>query len=216
MSKIEVFWKHNTIRTIYGTFRNYRSILGRYHPSKLRLKIPIELPAISYQLLAIRNGFTLVEVITAIGVVAILASAVIAAINPLEQFQKSQDSKRKSDLAQVQRALEVYYNDYDRYPSSNASGQIVVANDTNDPNKEWGTSWSPYMDVLPIDPVQSKDYGYWADTDGQSYALYASLDREDKDPQVCAVLPCNNASSNGVICGSGRCNYGVSSPNIAP
>ena len=190
--------------------------MGRYHPTKLRLPLPLKLLTINYQLLTGKRGFTLVEVITAIAVIAVLTSVVIAAINPLEQFRKSQDSKRKSDLAQIQRALEVYYSDYDQYPESNASGQIVFANDTNDPIKEWGTSWSPYMDVLPIDPVQSKDYGYWADTDGQSYALYASLDRGDKDPQVCDAIPCNNASIHGVICGSGDCNYGVSSPNIAP
>ena len=56
-------------------------------------------------------GFTLVELITAIGVLAILVSTVIAVINPLEQFNKAQDAKRKADLAQIQRALEVYYQD---------------------------------------------------------------------------------------------------------
>lgn len=155
--------------------------------------------------------------ITAIGVVAILLTTVLAVINPLEQFNKAQDSKRKSDLAQIQRALEVYYQDYHRYPYTI---QSKISTD-NTPNGviQWGSSWSPYMDVLPIDPSSAKRYVYWSDSTGQSYALYASLDRGGKDPQACnGGSPCDNATANGLLCGgtSVACTYGVTSPNISP
>ena len=176
--------------------------MGPANLSNVHLQIPL--------------GFTLVEVITAIGVLAILAAAVIAALDPLEQFKKTQDSKRKADLAQVQRALEVYYQDFGSYPSSNPAGEIVT-NDQNDPVKEWGTDWRPYMDVLPIDPVQSKNYAYWSDTTGQSYAIYASLDRGARDQNTCNDgAACTNAAANSLTCGAGVCDFGVSSPNIAP
>ncbi len=162
-------------------------------------------------------GFTLVELITAIGVLAILVSTVIAVINPLEQFNKAQDAKRKADLAQIQRALEVYYQDYHRYPYSIQSK--ISTDNTPTGVIQWGTTWSPYMDVLPVDPSSSKRYVYWSDNTGQSYALYMALDRGSKDPQACnGGNACDNASANGLICGgtSVPCTYGVTSPNISP
>ncbi len=144
-----------------------------------------------------------------------MASAVIAVVNPLDQFNKSLDSRRKGDLAQVQRALEVYYQDNHRYP---AVYQSKLSTDgTNGGVVNWGADWRPYMDVLPTDPKATRSYGYWTDSTGQSYALYASLDRGSKDPQACnGGAVCSNASANNVSCGGAICNYGVSSPNIAP
>lgn len=162
-------------------------------------------------------GFTLVELITAIGVLAILVSTVIAVIDPLEQFKKAQDSKRKSDLAQVQRALEVYYQDYHRYPYSVQSK--ISTDNTVSGVVQWGATWSPYMDVLPIDPSSSKRYVYWADSTGQEYALYANLDRGSKDQQSCnGGAACDNASANGLLCGGANvaCTYGVTSSNVSP
>ncbi len=138
-----------------------------------------------------------------------MASVVIAVLDPLEQFKKSSDARRKSDLAQVQRALEVYYNDFNEYPGS-FNGKISTDSTANGV-VDWGQTWKPYMDVLPTDPKRNYSYGYYST--GQSYALYASLERGTRDPQVCDVQPCTN--STGISCG-GECNYGVSSPNISP
>lgn len=151
------------------------------------------------------------------GVLAVLFSIALAVLQPAEQFNKTADAKRKSDLAQVQRALETYYQDYGRYPMTNAADQIVVPTDNTDPTKEWGSSWKPYMDVLPKDAKASKNYAYWVDeaSGGQSYRLYASLDRGTKDQSACAGgASCLNLPS-GVTCG-GVCNYGASSPNVSP
>ena len=46
-----------------------------------------------------------------------------------EQFKKADDTKRKSDLAQIQRALEAYYQDFGMYPDDNnatSTYKIVV------------------------------------------------------------------------------------------
>jgi type II secretion system protein G len=133
------------------------------------------------------GGFTLIELITVIGVLGVLSAIILAVVNPLEQFNKSQDSKRKQDLAQVQRALEVYYNDFHRYPPVYQGSNIneISTDGTSNTAIAWGHSWSPYMDVLPIDPKAAKNYAYWSDSTGQSYAIYASLDRGSHDPQAC-------------------------------
>ncbi|MCL5439272.1 MAG: hypothetical protein M1268_04810, partial [Patescibacteria group bacterium] len=71
---------------------------------------------------------------------------------------------------------------------------------------------------LPSDPNKSKKYVYYSSQDGQSYYLYASLDREGKDPQACnGGNQCTNVPAN-VKCGSATdiCNYGATSPNVNP
>jgi len=178
------------------------------------------------------NGFTLIELLVVIGILAVISAGVMAALNPIEQIQKTNDAKRKSDLAQVQRALEAFYQDNGRYPFSTDPSEPslcgnsnpcpnyrIVSLDADNPVKDWGQSWQPYMVILPKDSNPNNSYVYYSppDTDGQTYYLYASLDREGQDPQVCypggGNLKCSNAP-NGA-CG-GVCNYGVSSQNTSP
>ncbi len=159
------------------------------------------------------TGFTLIELIVAVGVLAIFATFLLTTLNPFEQFKKAADAQRKNDLAQIQRAIEAYYQDFGTYPAS-SNNKISY----NSSTLEWGSTWSPYIDVLPKDPSGSNSYIYVSGSNGQSYFLYASLDRGGKDPQACnsAGTACPNVPL-GVTCGSGKiCNYGVSSPNVSP
>ncbi|MGA2911511.1 MAG: prepilin-type N-terminal cleavage/methylation domain-containing protein [Candidatus Levyibacteriota bacterium] len=159
------------------------------------------------------EGFTLIELIVVIGILGILAVGALLVLNPLAQFQKANDVRRKSDLAQIQRALEVYYQDNNKYP-------IVATAPYQIPGVSWGNSWQPYMDVLPQDPSSSKNYVYYSPS-GQSYYIYASLDRGSNDPAACSgglcSAPANSSINMQTACGSGGdCNYGVSSPDVTP
>lgn len=156
-------------------------------------------------------GFTLIELVVSIAVLLILSSVTLAVLNPFEQFKKAQDSRRKNDLAQVQRALEAYYQDHGSYPPSNG---------TDIEGAMWGNSWSPYINILPKDPDSSKKYVYKVSSNQQMYWIFASLDRGAKDPQVCNNgNDCANVPSYGA-CGASAtlvvCNYGISSPNTSP
>lgn len=143
----------------------------------------------------------------------IFAAAILAFVNPREQILKANDAKRKSDLAQIQRALESYYQDNGKYPST-SSNKMYTTTVIN-----WGTPWQPYMDIVPQDPVQSHSYVYYSTADGQSYVLYANLERGAKDPQVCnSGNACGSMATYGVAsnaCGA-TCNYAVASSDIAP
>lgn len=145
---------------------------------------------------------------------AILATLALTALNPLEQFKKAQDAKRKSDLSQIQKALEGYYQDYHRYPQASIGNKIAPGG----VEINWGQPWQPYIDVLPIDSKSAKNYAYSVDevSIGQSYRLYASFDRTN-DPTACTggVNGACPSLPGGVTCG-GICNYGVSSPNVSP
>lgn len=163
----------------------------------------------------ISKGFTLTELLIVIGLIAVLSGAVITIFNPMGQIQKSNDARRKSDLSQISRALELYYNDTGRYPPSTLDFRISY----NSTPVAWETSWQPYMAKLPGDPKPPKTYIYYVpDPAGQTYYLYASLDRGTTDLQACnSGSACTTAASGpgANVCG-GTCNFGVSSPNVTP
>lgn len=152
-----------------------------------------------------QRGFTLAGFLIVIVVIGILAAGIISIVNPVASFQKAQDARRKSDLSQMQKALERYYQDIGSYPPNFGQNDYRIKGlDGNTVN--WGNPWLPYMGVLPADPSSSKKYVYVST--GQAYFIYASLDRE--------ATSLSNFPS-GASCGSGvRCNYGVSSPNVSP
>jgi prepilin-type N-terminal cleavage/methylation domain-containing protein len=62
------------------------------------------------------KGFTLVELLIVIALIAILSVAVLSTINPIEQTNKARDSKFKNDAAEVLNAVERYYASVQRYP----------------------------------------------------------------------------------------------------
>jgi prepilin-type N-terminal cleavage/methylation domain-containing protein len=70
---------------------------------------------------AIRMGFTLVELLIVIALIAILSVAVLATINPIEQANKARDAGVQNDAAEVLNALERYYASQNAYPWNNAA-----------------------------------------------------------------------------------------------
>jgi type II secretion system protein G len=208
MEKKENAWRLYSLRAILG-FRNFFSnFLGKFSSSKSS------------------QGFTLIELLITIGIVGILAAGLISIVNPMAQYQRANDAKRKSDLSQIQKALESYYQDVGTYPAIAAQCAYTISGDNGDGNNciEWGSSWMPYMGTLPKDPASpSKKYIYFTTVDRQTYYIYASLDRDSADSQACnrSGQPCAGLAPNGIpqnACASGSivCNYGVSSPNVSP
>lgn len=162
------------------------------------------------------SGFTLVEVLITIAILAVIATVTLIGINPLAQLSKSQDAKRKSDLNQIQKALELYYQDNGKYPNMTTTNPRKIKVGVSIIN--WGSAWLPYMAQLPKDPNANKNYVYFVDPTNQMYWLYANLDRGGNDPGACnngAACPSATTNSVATTCG-GTCNYGVSSSNTTP
>jgi|SRR5581483_704860 len=181
-----------------------------------------------------KKGLTLIELITVIAILAVLMTVLLAIIDPVAQIQKSRDARRKSDLSQIQKAIEQYYNDNRKYPDSTGSTppsqclpsqtyEIEFGNGNNQCLAvDWGKNgFSPYISILPIDPraASGTKYVYVTANNGQTYYLYASLERASTDASACnAGAACLGLSGLGVsntACGS-TCNYGVTSPNVSP
>lgn len=162
-----------------------------------------------------RAGFTLMEILIVIALLVTIAITLLINLNPLTQINKSQDSKRKHELTQLNKILEDFYNDKSCYPRLN---QICYNNVGPTSCNICGTestspSFSPYLTVLPCDPRQpNKKYLYQVDNDSCPtwYRVYATLSNQS-DP-IISTLGCNNG------CGPSpdfSYNYGISSPNIS-
>ncbi len=58
------------------------------------------------------SGFTLIELLVVIGILAILLSIVLIAINPARQFGQANNTKRRSDVTQILNAIGAYSADH--------------------------------------------------------------------------------------------------------
>lgn len=57
------------------------------------------------------KGFTLIELIVVIGIIAILAAIVIVAVNPARQFAQARNTQRRSDVTAILNAVHQYAAD---------------------------------------------------------------------------------------------------------
>lgn len=55
-----------------------------------------------------KRGFTLIELIVSIAILAILVAVLVVAINPAEQLSRSRDAKRVADLDALKSAMNLY------------------------------------------------------------------------------------------------------------
>jgi len=62
------------------------------------------------------TGFTLVELLIVIALLGVLAAAVLAAINPLEQANRARDTRMRSDASQLLAAIDRYYVSIGHFP----------------------------------------------------------------------------------------------------
>ena len=59
-----------------------------------------------------QSGFTLIELLVVIAIIGLLASIVLVSLSSARS--KARDAKRVADFSQLVKALEFYYNQYDR------------------------------------------------------------------------------------------------------
>lgn len=69
-----------------------------------------------------RKGFTLIELLIVIAILGILTTAVLVAIDPLEQFARGRDSGRRSTINQIGHAVQAFYTAQNAvYPAAGAN-----------------------------------------------------------------------------------------------
>lgn len=79
-----------------------------------------------------QQGFTLIELLVVIGILGILAAALIATIDPFEQLKKGQDSNTKNTLVEFVNGNIRYYTTHNAFPwdptnGANCNGGVEMA-----------------------------------------------------------------------------------------
>lgn len=160
-------------------------------------------------------GFTLLELIVVMAIMGLLI-AVTASSFQTSRI-KGKDGKRKSDLKQIQNALEAYMNDHGKYPPASAptGGTIVACGGAGTSSCAFGSAFTDengtvYMAQIPNDSSSpSLQYLYVASTDQKKYQLFAYLENtQDSSVGTYAGKNCPTSTY--------QCNYGVSSANTTP
>jgi prepilin-type N-terminal cleavage/methylation domain-containing protein len=72
-----------------------------------------------------RLGFTMIELLIVIAVLGILAVAVLAAINPIEQIKRGKDTGSRSDAEQQISAIDRFYASQGYYPWMTGAADLL-------------------------------------------------------------------------------------------
>ena len=144
------------------------------------------------------SGFTFIELMLVIAILGILLAFISG--NFINSLKKGRDAKRKSDLEQIQTALEMYYEDKKVYPST-----LLFNTSFADP-----LSGKVYMARVPTDPKGEYKYRYCTEATYQKYQLYAQLENLQDTKAIIEPEELSTCTSD---CSTLGCNYGVSSGN---
>lgn len=133
-----------------------------------------------------KSGFTLIELLVVIAIIGILSTLLTA--NFIGVRQRSRDAQRKSNLRQIQSALELYRAD-------NASYPLDTSNPFSTCQASFGAGSATYMKQVPCD---SNGSPYTYTSSGSTYTLIACLENtKDSDPQTKTTSPdppCNTTT----------------------
>jgi len=140
-----------------------------------------------------------------IGIIGILAGGLTTLINPVAQFKKARDGIRKSDLRQIQSALELYRADKGSYPGT--ASFPTCGNQFDD----GGIPAVVYIKKIPCDPSSSSSYEYSLNASG--YCLRACLENVTDNDRDEIEWGTNNPSCGTLSsCASGTKSYTLQNP----
>ncbi|MBI4086367.1 prepilin-type N-terminal cleavage/methylation domain-containing protein [Candidatus Kaiserbacteria bacterium] len=152
------------------------------------------------------SGFTLIELLVVIAIIGLLASVVMANLNSARA--KARDARRRADMKELYKALELYYDTNGAYPST---GNAWIGNCAS--YGSYGTSGASgyipnlaptYIPTLPLDPKYNGSSGcYLYNSNGVEYKLLAHYTVES----ICPV-PSSDAFWDPVR--NGQCTFQIS------
>lgn len=131
------------------------------------------------------TGFTLIELIIVVAIIALLVSIALAALG--EARVNSRDTTRIQQANEILKAMELYYTERGLYPDDRPGGagpQIYTP-----VQLETVTGLSDYLRTFPTDPgyPPSQGYHYCASGDRQSMALLVNTENDKGGTEYCVI-----------------------------
>ena len=149
------------------------------------------------------RGFTLIEMLIVIAVIAILAGIVITGVSGIQA--SARDTKRIGELRGVQTNLEGYFAKCGHYPNGQTCGTVGSGAAEITP---WSTLQTTLGGRIAQDPLPSKTYEYGYTSGGLGYILKATLENDNaslKDPleietSGISTVDCTDTATNFFFC----------------
>jgi len=103
------------------------------------------------------RGFTLIEILVVIGIIAVLAAVVLVAVNPARQFKLARDSQRTSNVNAILNAVHQNMAEHRGIFTCNNSAYEIADTPTRIKSGEAKADIAPcvipdYISSLPFDP----------------------------------------------------------------
>lgn len=159
-----------------------------------------------------RKGFTLVELLIVMAILAILIMVAVGAFNPGAMVGRGNDTRRKRDLARISVSFEDYYNDNGCYPNQTMIDELMSQTNCN------SGIFSPWMNSWPCDPESRQPYATVIETTDcpDWYKIYTNLNNHnDSDiPEGWYDNDDYYRVGQGTLSVNDT-NYGTSSPNVS-
>lgn len=147
-----------------------------------------------------KKGFTLIELLVVIAIIGLLSTLAVVALGSARQ--KARDSKRLSDLKQVQTALELYFTDQNTYPTTTSpidlGGEGATANKclgTNGFQALGDCTGTTYMGLIPAEPQPGQPAYTYAGS-STTYVITATLESPVNDLNAGEIFATQNGISN--------------------
>jgi len=112
-----------------------------------------------------KAGFTLIELLVVIAIIGLLASVVLLALNGARE--KAREAKRLADVRQLASAMELFFNDYNSYPTVGFSATQTTLTTANATTALLAPNYIGLMPAAPTPPhapcpagAGSNDYAY--------------------------------------------------------
>jgi prepilin-type N-terminal cleavage/methylation domain-containing protein len=174
-------------------------------------------------------GFTLIEVLLVISIITLLSSIILSFT--VTARVSARNTTRAANVSQVSKALEIYYNENNAYPSgtyfsawdisgsSNADGSCWCQDPQTQNDLKQALVGNRILSKLPQDPAPRNSGAYLSDgnsngflyvSDGQNYVIGTYLER------VATVVPSTNSTSTCVGAGNLQLSSGSLNPALCP
>lgn len=157
-----------------------------------------------------KKAFTLIELMVVITIIAILTGVVLSQFSVARA--RSRDGKRIADVAQIQLAIQLYFDRCNQYPDATTGGAVNLGSTKGCPA---GITVGTFLNQLPTPPAfptgTGYAYSYAVHTTGtvnDDYYIYTTLETKSAalDDDVDNTL---NLASGGWTPSTGTANFGT-------